>query len=59
METTEEQENAIEPDTVIGSRSGGLMDRACYPDWPGRGTGDELDRMRPNAYETYYGSGKR
>ena len=32
METTEEQKSAIEPDTVIGSRSGGLMDRACYPD---------------------------
>ena len=32
LEVTEEQEKAIEPEAVTGSRAGGLMDPSFYPE---------------------------
>ena len=32
VEPTEKQEKTIDPETVTGSRAGGLMDPSCYPD---------------------------
>ena len=32
METTEKQEKTIEPEEIVGSRPGGIMDASMYPD---------------------------